>query len=407
VSALEQPTLPPPAIRGMTFADDREKIRAMNDHSYALDLWISSLAVRGLAEATRNKYREVGYELADYLDSRQIGPHQFELDHARGFLVTKLRQRPPRRWQKKPLEPVSNSTLALYVSVIRSYARFLADEQIIDVEWAHKLDRPKRPRPEDVDVVTTSRTDVVRLIGACDVPHGRDGWDEVLCIGTLTHLGWRRNAASQIRREDVDLEEGLMRAVEKGGKVIWKPIPDELLDLYRSAEAAGVWLEARDFLIPNRRPTRIAGVRSNKVVYAIVKRVAAKARVSAHPHALRAAFAVQFDEQHPDLQHTLQILMGHSRPETTQIYLRRKNKAKAMEANRDLSFGFPSSADVPPAGFEPALPTFAVGEPLRRKLAEAVGREARNALADDLLDRLPDSRLLPGEDAQASRGTEA
>jgi len=193
------------------------------------------------------------------------------------------------------------------------------------------------------------------MISACTVPTRREEWDEVLCIGTLSYCGWRRNAAAQARRADVDLDEGLMRAVEKGGKVIWKPIPHALLELYQAAENAGVWLDPSDFLIPNRRPTRIPGVRSNKVVYAIVKRVAARARVNAHPHALRAAFAVQFDDQHPELQHTLQLLMGHSRPETTQIYLRRKDKARAMERVRDLNFGLPPSAAVPPAGFEPAL----------------------------------------------------
>lgn len=355
------------------------KIRAMTDHGYAIDLWLGELARQGLAESTRHKYREVGYELADHLDARQVPPHRFTLDHARSFLDTKLRHRPPRRWQRTPLPPVSKSTLALYVSIVRSYVRFLADEQIIDVDFSAKLQRPKRPRPEDVDVVTTSGGDVARMIAACVVPSRREEWDELLCIGTLTHLGWRRNAAGQARREDVDLEAGLMRAREKGGNLIWKPIPDALLDLYRQADAAGVWLDPRDFLIPNRRPTREPGRRSSKVVYAIVKRVAARARVSAHPHALRAAFAVQFDEQHPELQHTLQILMGHKRPETTQIYLRRKNKAKAMEQVRDLNFGFPPSAGVPPAGFEPALPANPVPEPLRRKLDELRARDCRRA----------------------------
>jgi hypothetical protein len=34
--------------------------------------------------------------------------------------------------------------------------------------------------------------------------------------------------------------------------------------------------------------------------------------------------------------------MGHNRIETTLVYLRRKDKAKAMESVRDLSWGQPS-----------------------------------------------------------------
>jgi hypothetical protein len=64
--------------------------------------------------------------------------------------------------------------------------------------------------------------------------------------------------------------------------------------------------------------------------------------------------------------------MGHTRIETTLVYLRRKNKAKAMEAVRTLSWGgaghfeFPQARKKPPlsrgfaeeahTGFEPVPP---------------------------------------------------
>jgi integrase len=108
-------------------------------------------------------------------------------------------------------------------------------------------------------------------------------------------------------------------------------------------------------VIPNRRPAR-GKERSPKLVYAIVKRLAARARVDAHPHSLRAACAVQFDEQKPGHVIALKELLGHSRIGTTTVYLRRKDRAKAMEAVRDLSWsGLRPSVGVPPAGFEPAL----------------------------------------------------
>ena len=135
--------------------------------------------------------------------------------------------------------------------------------------------------------------------------------------------------------------------------MIWKPLPDELAAIYREAEAAGVWLGPRDYMIPNRRPAKSAE-RSPKVIYRIVKQVAERARVSAHPHSLRAAFAVQFDEQYPDRTIALKELLGHSRIETTMVYLRRKDRAAAMETVRGLSWLRPN-AGMPPAGFEPAL----------------------------------------------------
>jgi hypothetical protein len=83
-----------------------------------------------------------------------------------------------------------------------------------------------------------------------------------------------------------------------------------------------------------------------------------RAGVEAHPDAIRAAFAVQFDQQRLGEIWSLKELLGHTRIETTLVYLRRKDRAKAMESVRGPSWGsvFPSFGSVPPAGFEPALP---------------------------------------------------
>ncbi len=143
------------------------------------------------------------------------------------------------------------------------------------------IKRPPRKRPEDLDVVTTSGGDVARMFAACIE------WDELLALATVCYLGPRRKAAAQLRCGDLDLEKGLARFHEKGGKVIVKPLPNELLAIYREAEDAGVWISSRDYVIPNRRPTR-SKERSPKVIYAIVKRLAERARVDAHPHSLRA-----------------------------------------------------------------------------------------------------------------------
>ena len=87
------------------------------------------------------------------------------------------------------------------------------------------------------------------------------------------------------------------------------------------------------------------------------EKVAERARVTTHVHALRAAFAVRFDDQHPREVIALKELLGHSRIETTMLYLRRKDKTRAMESVRDLTWSaLPPSRLMPPAGFEPALP---------------------------------------------------
>ena len=77
--------------------------------------------------------------------------------------------------------------------------------------------------------MTVSDDEVARMFSACE------DWQELLTIAVLAYLGPRRRAAAQVRQRDVDLKRGTMRFQEKGGKVVVKPMPDELVAILRAA----------------------------------------------------------------------------------------------------------------------------------------------------------------------------
>jgi integrase len=132
-----------------------------------------------------------------------------------------------------------------------------------------------------------------------------------------------------------------------------------------------IW-KADDYLIPPEGYLTRKGSRDDRVIWRLVRRVAHRANVDAHVHALRAAFAVFYLERHPGDVEALQELMGHRSIATTQVYLRKLDRQRAMERVRDLSWGvatadssdqaekpqsaekrFASSAGVGAGGFEP------------------------------------------------------
>jgi len=316
----------------------RRRMRGLN---YAIDAYIGELARAGRSKATRTTYQRVLWQFADFLDERDCD--EITVDHCRRFLD---------RWID-----ASPSTLALYVSVLRGFFAFLVDETVIEHTPMERIKRPRRKRPEDLDVVTVTSDDVERMFAVAD------GWQELLCLAVLAYMGPRRTAASNVRRRDVTLswEDGMWRGTvkfhEKGGKPIVKPVPDELVTLIRAADEQHVWSSPDDYLIPNRRKHRNKE-RSAKVIYDTVTKIAKRAGVKSHVHALRAAFAVRMDEQNPGRLVAIKELLGHSRVETTMVYLRRQDKAREMETVRGLSWGsvLPPLGHVPPAGFEPALP---------------------------------------------------
>lgn len=345
----------PELVDAKKLREDCGSMTRVRDIDHAVDLFIGELARRGRTQATRLKYMDVLYPFCARYQEKL--PWEITPDDCRAYLDKWVNAAP--------------ATLALYVSIMNQLFVFLHEEEIIERNPMERIKRPPLKRADELDVTTVSSADVERLYAAA-----RE-WDEILCIALLTYLGPRRTAAARLKRSDVDLERGTIRFREKGGKVIVKPIPTELTAILLAAQADGLWPRQDAYVIPNRRAPRRKGERSDKVIYAIIKRLAEKAGIDVHPHALRAAFAVQYLDQHPGDLDALQKLMGHTRAETTQVYLRRHDKFKAMERVRDLSWGapeFPSSAQMPPTGFEPVLQEEALPEHLRLKLASLRAR---------------------------------
>ncbi len=146
----------------------------------------------------------------------------------------------------------------------------------------------------------------------------------------------------------------MIRFREKGAKTIRKPIPVEFARLLRAATlSAEVDCEQDDYVVPMQRKQE-GNERDDRVISRYVKALGKRADVKVTPHSLRAAFAVLFLETHPGELEALQRLLGHRKPETTQIYLRRMDNEKAVRRVEDLSWGlrFGASAVEAPSRFE-------------------------------------------------------
>jgi integrase/recombinase XerD len=288
----------------------------------AIDLWMGELARGGRTPSTRASYERYLFKLVSALERSRpdVDVREVTTNDCRHFLDA---------WNGR-----SASTVCSIHSALRGLFGWLYVEGEVDANPMARIPRPRRPRPEDVDVVIVTPADVERMLEAAEE------WQEFLCLSVLAYLGPRRDSASRLRWRDVDLDEGTIRFREKGSKVSVKPMPNELLAILRAARESGqVCCSANDYVIPNRRPASVRRIeRSNKVIWETVLRVAERVGVRATVHALRRAFAVAFLTSHPGAIESLQALMNHSRIDTTQVYLRALNKSKAMEPVRDLSW---------------------------------------------------------------------
>jgi len=288
--------------------------------SRAVDLFLGDLTRRSRSESGRTavSYRRILNKLVDQLeaggdkDVKNITP-----DDCRRFLDRYLH--------------TSTNYQALIFSVLNSFLEWLYLQERIRSNPLDRVPRPRRVAAVDLDVVAVDTADVPVLLAAARTHTER------LAIAIPAYLGARRRALATIRRRDYDRERRTIRFQEKGTKTIVKPVPDELAEMIDAAIDAGAIRDRDDYLIPPEGPTTKAE-RDDRVIWRVVTRVAERAGVRCHVHALRAAFATFYLEQNPEQIASLQMLMGHESIATTQVYLRKLNRREAMERVRDLSW---------------------------------------------------------------------
>ena len=320
----------------VTAPNDPGRVRIMHIGE-AADLYLAECARQGRSVRTRDTYRRHLYKLDEMFTN-------YDVDEVTPIMLRRFLD----QWQdRKP------ATSAQIVSVLKSFFDWLDSEDLIDHSPAARLARPRFGRYEERDdLISISTTEVQKLLAAAVT------WPERLALHLLAYTGARRHAVAQLRLRDYDHERGEITFLEKGGKTIRKPIPGELQQLLVAAIHAGVYETLDDYLIPSEAEQRRDGDRDDKIVWKLVKRVAARAGIDAHVHAFRAAFAVYFLERKPDKLIALQSLLGHSNLETTRIYLRRLDRRRAMEEVRDLDWStrpFEASRSTEKEGFEPSM----------------------------------------------------
>lgn len=264
-------------------------------------------------------------------------------------------------------------------SVLNSFLEWLYLQQRIKKNPLDHVPRPRRIAPEDLNVTTVSTVDVPRLLAACD------SHTERLSIAIPAYIGPRRHAMATLRLRDYDRGAQTITFSEKGSKEIRKPVPVELAVLINDAiqepsdltllqhRRGSIW-HPDDYLIPPEGKLSRAGERDDRVIWRVVKKIAARAGIDCHVHALRAAFATFYLEQNTGDLEALRLLMGHAALSTTQVYLRKHDRGLAMERVRSLSWASVSDPNL----LSDLKPQFAEFEFGTSRFMEAGGFEPPN-----------------------------
>lgn len=265
-------------------------------------LWME----RGLSRNTLSAYQSDLGKVADWLHNSQgYGLLKAQRADLQNYLASLVQQ------GRKP-----RSTARL-LSCVRQFYQYCLREGWLSADPSVRIDSPKlgRPLPKSL-----SEGEVEALLGAPDLDDA-EGMRDRTMLEVLYASGLRVSELVDLRPEQVNLNQGVMRIVGKGGKERLVPMGDEaqrwLEQFYKGAR--GELLGAR--VCPHLFPTRRGQGMTRQAFWYRIKKHAATAGISHNisPHTLRHAFATHLLNHGADLR-VVQLLLGHSDLSTTQIY---------------------------------------------------------------------------------------
>ncbi len=234
----------------------------------------------------------------------------------------------------------SRATTARKLAALRTFARYLRREEILQTDPAALLTAPRREHKLPAHL---SVDEMDRLLATPDTTDPLGRRDRAI-LELFYAAGIRLSELVGLDMDEVDLSSRMVRVLGKGGKERIVPfnhsaadairayLPDRAL-LVASAAAAASPARGRsraDPLFVNYRGRRL----SARSVHRLVRRyvAACSTRFGISPHALRHSFATHLLERGADLR-AIQELLGHARISTTQRYTH-LNAAQLLETYR-------------------------------------------------------------------------
>lgn len=218
-----------------------------------------------------------------------------------------------RRYLAQLARVVKKSSMGRKLAAIRSFYRYLVRRGLADRNPAELLATPKKekrlPFHLDIDQATA-------LMDAPDEDARHHLRDRAI-LETLYSSGLRVSELTGLNIEDLDLVNGMVRVMGKGGKERIVPLGAKAVAAVSEYLASRGQTAVNSALFLNTRGHRINRRSVARVIDAHVLKIAAFKRIS--PHTLRHTFATHMLEGGADLR-AIQELLGHASLSTTQKY---------------------------------------------------------------------------------------
>ena len=229
-------------------------------------------------------------------------------------------------------------TVKRKIASVKAFYNFLEDEELIQenpfrkikVKFKETSELPKIIPREEIEQLLQSMYTDLKIRKKKEKSILRD----IAVVETLFATGARVSEISNIKKENINLNTGVIRIMGKGGKERYILIGErsvlELLKRYYEQNYENI--KQSGYFFVNLDGERF----SEQSIRLMIKRYAKNAGIERNitPHMFRHSFATYLIEEGVDIS-CVQRILGHSSIKTTQIYIHVASKKQA-EILRDM-----------------------------------------------------------------------
>ena len=216
----------------------------------------------------------------------------------------------------KNIKDKNELTLSHNISVLRSFYKFLMLEEKISKNPMENIDLPKLSKKLP-SVLTVDEVDKLLNIDLNDMYDYRNK----AMLELLYASGLRVSELINLKVEDVDMENDLVKTLGKGSKMRIIPFGNYALEALKKYiyeyRSDFIKKEVSEYLFLNNHGKKMTRQGFFKILKGIALKQGIEKEIS--PHTIRHSFATHLLNGGADLR-SIQEMLGHSNLATTQIY---------------------------------------------------------------------------------------
>lgn len=241
----------------------------------------------------------------------ELDPRELVSDDVRHWIITMLDK------------GISKRTVCRKLSALRSFFKYLLRHKIVNVDITQRVISPKQSHP--LPVFFTDKEMHAEEVIEQQATTWEDYRDNFI-IEIFYQTGLRRSELANLRKQDFDLDERVIRVLGKRRKERLVPIDSRLVqsanEYFDALKRFHIDTSFTDALLvcSTRKHDVLRAIDSYSVYRIVTRRMGMVSNKKKHsPHALRHTFATTMINNGCGVRIVQQVL-GHSKLETTTIY---------------------------------------------------------------------------------------